>query len=324
MKGKNKQLVGLFGLGLVLATTAVAYSLPAPEAAAQDVNISVTVTAEAGSARIISPEHGSTLTSRTVPVSVSYNKIQSVTTTVTCKDKDGEQAYTDTKTHNGLTTVSGVVSDVFTLPENYTELSCTAAMTSRGLDGLPYDETISFFFRSMNLPNAGTEDKPNKPSTDPNVPSEGFDDKNNPEVEVEVDDDVQTVTVQVYDMDDNPIFVDKDGKETPIVVDKDAFKDGKVTIKLPMSEYNAKPGKYVAYFIARNSKGEVISVNEYWFEYWPVESGDPSGPSVETPGTGSIFKDMNLSRADYLVTGLVAFSAVAIFATYLVFRRSRR
>lgn len=314
MKGKKKQLLGFFGLALVIAMTAVAYSLPAPGAAAQDLNISVTVTAEAGSARIISPANGAVLTGHSTTMSVSYNKIRSMSTSMTCKNASGEEVFKETRNAT-LTGQTGVVNETYTLPEDAGDVSCVASMSSQGLNGEPYDDSVSFSFRAMSLPDPGTPDDPNKPSEDPDKPSEDFDDDNNPIVDITVSDDVEQVSVQVFDVDKNPVFVDENGNAKPLLTTKDAFKDGKLTITLPMSDYKAKPGKYVAYFTATNSKGEVVSVNEYWFEYVP---------KVETPGTGSIFKDMNLSRADYLVTGLVAFGAVAGFAVYLVFRKSRR
>ena len=319
MKGKKKQLLGFVGLALVFAMTAIAYSLPAPGAAAQDLNISVTVTAEEGSAKIIAPTDGAVLTGRTTTVSVSYNKIRSMTTTMTCKNASGEQVFEETRNAN-LTEPTGVANEQFTIAEGLGDVTCSAKTEARGLDGELYPDGVSFTFRAMNIPGGGTEDNPVKPPVNPDEPCEGptcvnVDENNDPIVDVIVSDDVEQVSVQVYDADKNPVFVDKDGKETPLLTTKDAFKDGKLTITLPMSDYSAKPGKYVAYFTATNSKGEVVSVNEYWFEYMP---------KVETPGTGSIFKDLNLSRADYLVTGLVAFGAVAGFAVYLVFRKSRR
>lgn len=319
MKGKNKQLLGFVGLASVFALTAVAYTLPAPEAAAQDLNISVTVTAEEGSARIVSPTPGAVLTDRNATVSVSYNKMSTLSTSLKCTDKEGAEVFNEAKDVT-LTQTTGVENVAFALPESVTAggASCVANMEAKGLDGLTYPDSVSFAFRAMNVPNPGTEEKPNKPGDEDCKEGETcgkVDDENNPVVDVNVSDEVQKVSVQVYDTENNPIFVDKDGKETPLLTTKDAFKDGKVTITLPMADYNAKPGKYVAYFTATNSKNEVISVNEYWFEYMP---------KVETPGTGSILKDLNLSRADYLVAGLAAFGAVAGFAMYLVFRKSRR
>lgn len=296
MKGKKKQLLGFFGLALVFAMTAIAYSLPAPGAAAQDLNISVTVTAEAGSARIISPANGAVLTGRSTTVSVSYNKIRSMTTSLTCKNTGGEQVFQETRNAT-LTESTGVVNEAFTVAKDLGDVNCVAAMSSQGLDGEPYNDSVSFQFRPMS------------------VVGSGKDEVNNPIVDVVVGDDVELVSIQAFDADGNPVFVDKDGKETPVLTKKEAFKDGKLSITLPMADYKAKPGKYVAYFTATNSKNEVISINEYSFEYVPI---------VETPGTGSIFKDLNLSRSDYLVTGLVAFGAVAGFAVYLVFRKSRR
>ena len=321
MKGKKKQLLGFVGLALVFAMTAIAYTLPAPEAVAQDLNISVTVTddgAEA-SARIISPAPGAVLTNRSTTLSISYRKVRSMSTTVKCTDEDGAEVYNKTE-DVALEAASGVVNKAIEVPETSNDVSCVAEMSAAGLENEPLNDSVNFTFRAMNLPNPGTEEKPVKPVQPGDECEDGetcgkVDEENNPVVDVNVSDNVYQVSVQVYDTDENPIFVDKDGNPTPILTTKDAFKDGKLSITLPMSDYNAKPGKYVAYFTATNSKGEVISVNEYWFEYMP---------KVETPGTGSIFKDLNLSRVDYLLTGLVAFGAVAGFAVYLVFRKSRR
>lgn len=321
MKGKQKQLLGFFGLSLVTAMTAVAYSLPAPGAAAQDLNVSVTVTAENGSARVISPENNAVLTGRTTDVAISYNKVRSVATVVTCVDTESkEQVFNETRNAT-LTEVTGVHKESYTVPESLGNVTCSAKITATGLDGETYYDGVSFSFRAMNIPNPGTPDDPIKPPVQPGEePCEGpncgkFDDNNNPIVDVVVSDDVETVYVQVYDGDNNPVFVDKNGKAVPIETTRDAFKDGKFALTLPMSSYNAKAGKYVAVLTAYNGKGEVVSTNNYWFEYMP---------KVETPGTGSILADLNLSRADYLLTGLVAFGLVAGFATYLIFRKSRR
>ena len=321
MKGKKKQLLGFVGLALVFAMTAVAYSLPAPGASAQDLNISVTVTddGEEGSARITSPAPGATLTGRSTTLSVTYRKVRSMSTTVKCTDAEGAEVYNKTEEVT-LESASGIVNKAIEVPETTSDVSCVAEMSATGLSNEPYNDSVSFTFRAMSLPNPGTEEKPVKPVQPGDDCEEGevcgvVDEKNDPVVDVNVSDDVETVTVQVFDTEGNPVFVDKDGNETPILTTKDAFRDGKLTITLPMSEYNAKPGKYVAIFTAKNSEDKVISVNEYWFEYMP---------KVDAPGTGSIFKDLNLSRMDYLLTGLVAFGAVAGFAVYLVFRKSRR
>lgn len=321
MKGKKKQLLGFVGLALVFAMTAIAYSLPAPGAAAQDLNISVTVTddGEEGAATFISPAPNAILTGRSTTLSVRYRKIRTMSTTVKCTDAAGAEVYNKTE-DVALEAASGVVNKTVEVPETTSDVSCVAEMRATGLSNEPYNDSVNFTFRAMNLPNHGSEDDPVKPPVNPDEPCEGptcgkVDEKNDPIVDVIVSDDVEKVSVQVYDADKNPVFVDKDGKETPLLTTKDAFKDGKLSITLPMSEYNAKPGKYVAYFTATNSEDKVVSINEYWFEYMP---------KVEAPGTGSIFKDLNLSRTDYLLSGLVAFGAVAGFALYLVFRKSRR
>ncbi len=58
----------------------------------------------------------------------------------------------------------------------------------------------------------------------------------------------------------------------------------------------------------------------------PDNPDNPDKPEVpETPGTGiNLFRDLNISQADYLLTGLVAFGVVTAFAVFLIIRRSKR
>lgn len=58
----------------------------------------------------------------------------------------------------------------------------------------------------------------------------------------------------------------------------------------------------------------------------PDEPGNPDNPDEpEAPDTGlNLFKDLNISRADYIITGLVAFGLVTGFAIFLIVRRNKR
>lgn len=58
----------------------------------------------------------------------------------------------------------------------------------------------------------------------------------------------------------------------------------------------------------------------------PNKPGGPDDPNnPEAPDTGlNLFKDLNISRADYIVTGLVAFGLVTGFAIFLIVRRNKR
>ncbi len=67
----------------------------------------------------------------------------------------------------------------------------------------------------------------------------------------------------------------------------------------------------------------------------PDNPDDPNNPGGDKPGdsdkpttppdTGlNLFSDLNISSADYIVTGLVAFGLVTAFAVFLIIRRSRR
>jgi hypothetical protein len=54
-----------------------------------------------------------------------------------------------------------------------------------------------------------------------------------------------------------------------------------------------------------------------YIEYSPI--------TPDTPNTGMLsIGDLNISRIDYLVTGLIAFGVAAGFALALIYRKSRR
>ncbi len=58
----------------------------------------------------------------------------------------------------------------------------------------------------------------------------------------------------------------------------------------------------------------------------PSNPDKPDGPDEpEAPDTGlNLFRDLNISRADYIITGLVAFGLVTGFAIFLIVRRNKR
>ena len=57
----------------------------------------------------------------------------------------------------------------------------------------------------------------------------------------------------------------------------------------------------------------------------PDDPNNPEDPSKPLPpDTGSLFRDLNISRADYILTGVVAFGLITGFAVFLMIRRSKR
>lgn len=305
MQKTKKQLLGLAGLAAVGIMTAVAYAMPA--AAAEDVppeddgNIQLTVEIRNGvnTARIISPEDGSITAQEIVPVTYRYEEAEKVEVLVEYKDANG---YTVSKlvdsyvptTNSGERTFSLDLTRFDSLDNNY-------KLIIRAIDGrgAVNEDTATFGYRAV--------------TSQPEKPAENGD----PQVEISVNEKVETVVVQVYDEDNNPLFVDEDGKETPIILSReDIGADGKVSIPLPFEKYGAAPGEYTAVIVAYDQDREVLSMDTYTIKYSPI--------TPDTPNSGFTIGDLNISRVDYLVTGLIVFGTVAGFAVYLVCRKSRR
>ena len=80
----------------------------------------------------------------------------------------------------------------------------------------------------------------------------------------------------------------------------------------------------------------LISIDDATVKYVPKSDPGPGpgpnpgpnpnpNPDPEVPDTGSnLFKDLNISNADYIVTGLLAFGFVTAFAIFLIVRRNKR
>lgn len=107
----------------------------------------------------------------------------------------------------------------------------------------------------------------------------------------------------------------------PVLVNRDDIDPatGLITKVLPFAENEAANGKYTTVVVAYNAKGNIISMVNLDTEYTFINPDLP-----ETPNTGFTIGDLNISKVDYLITGLIVFGVVAGFALYLVYRKSRR
>lgn len=321
MKRKTKRLLGVFGLAAVVAMTAVACALPTPEAYAEDtsansdVTIKVTVVGVGYSAALVKPANDEVVKSNIVPVEYSFQRMKVVYTNLSCTS--ASRAATEQ------------VVDTYEIPEGteagtrafnmdlnawgvQADATCKVFLTGKSVDDkdLPQDPGVQFAYRAIKVDMGDKEEENNgKPTTD---------EKGDPEVTIGVSEDVYSLLLQVYDASGNPVFVKGDVEE-PILVARDKFDltNGSYKTNLPMSKYGAKSGWYELVAIAYGQDGkEVISMNTYRFYY------DANTPNV--PGTGTVMENLNISRSDYVATGLIAFGAVAVFGVYLVARRSRR
>jgi len=334
MKRKTKRLLGVFGLAMVIAMTAIACALPTPEAYAEDVvtadkdvTIKVTVVGPGSNMALVKPVPDEVVKSNIVPVEYTFQRMKSILTNLSCTNANGDKIEKIVDTYEpgaeaapgtGSTDVSetDATSGTRSFDVNLsnwgvqTNATCKIYLTGKSVDGTDIrNEGAAFTYRAIQVDMGDKDDEEGKPITD---------EKGDPEVTIGVSDEVYSLLLQVYDASGNPIFV-KDGVEEPILVSRDMFnlENNTYKLNLPMSKYGAKSGWYEFVAIAYGQDGkEVVSMNVYRFYY------DAVTPNV--PGTGTVMENLNISRADYVATGLIAFGAVAAFGVYLVARKSRR
>lgn len=311
MQKTKKQLLGFAGLVAVGVMTAVAYAMPAaavdtPPSADNNVNLNVTVRSGVNRALIMSPQDKSVTVNPVVPITYQYEETTKVEMFIEYKDENGRivKKLVDEFVPNadqvfGSRTVNINVTDYADRENDYKVI--LVATDERGATS---EDTITFSYRAVA---AEFESKP---------ASNG-----DPIIDIEVNDEVEQVLVHIYDKAGNPLFVDKDGNEVPVVLSRDDIDPatGKITKTLPFGDYKAEDGKYTAVVVARSADGNTISMIRLDTDYTYVNPNVP-----DTPDTGFTISDLNITRVDYLVTGLIVFGMVAGFALYLVRRKSRR
>lgn len=319
--------MGLIGLAIVAAITAIAFALPNPEASATDGgedSVTITVTVEEqqvermARAEIVSPVSGSTLVNRELTVQFKYWNTTSANVTLTLEKKDGTTETVSLPVSgedcringNGICTIT---YDMSRYP--FTDTTPNAVMNFR-VDVTPkyngqagVGDNVEFFYRAATVKYEGIVDSATK----------------DPYVSIDLNDAVDHIKVQAYrvDGDGKPVFA-KDGVEMPLELTREQLEAYGGQLRLPFTEYGAEAGYYVVVVMAYNADGDLIAIATDTVPYKvDGQPGDGSNtPGV--PGTGSIWRDLNISRADYLTVGLLAFGMVTGFAIYLIVRRSKR
>lgn len=331
MRKTKKQLLGLVCLAAVALMTAFAISLPAPDAAAADeepaqadgdVEINVTILSAKSSVHIEEPSNGSTTTKNKVPVKISYSEAVKISlfysyTGIDGKPYSGKTEYTPTNSEYGIYSTE---LDLATYANND---GVTLKAIVQGPNGTMIEDTVKFGYRAVST-EIGT--------TDPET--------GNPSVDIDVDETVEELQVCVYDKNGKPVFASKEDPENgcasiklgdidpatgeievtmpdgSVLKGKYDPETGEISIDIPMDESGAGEGDYTVVIVGTDKDGNIVSMNQNTFTY------QPTTPNL--PNTGSIFGDLNISRADYLVTGLIAFGLAAGFAMVLIFRRNHR
>lgn len=329
MQKRKKRLLGLVGLVLVGVITAIAFAIPSPDASAVDtgsVSISVTVkdnddedpnnpggSTHAPKVNIVtidgvSTNNGNTIVTvkRQVKVEVSYSRADNVD--IELKDSQGNVvgrgrcgSY-DSTTNTCSATITLDNKYLAKDPQNGDVLTVVATAV-RNSTGQSATDSAEFIYRAAYLYNKGEHQEKT----------------GNPIIYAVLNSEVKYATIQIYNSDGKVVF------EQPFTLsyaDVDPI-TGEYKLTLPFKENNLPAGKYTAVLMAYStevpSEDSLISVSVLTDIIYNPEGGPL------TPDTGSnVFRNLNISRADYLLTGLLAFGAVIIFAIILIVRRNKR
>ena len=309
MKKTQKNLLGLFGLFLVIVTTVFAAYLPNPAAsAASSVTDTVTV-------RVISPvgditingiESGSIFVDSEHDVNVDYASVNHLTIVLKHVDKDGiehEYILAD-ETYDSS---SGDYPINLNL-HNYGFGEYTITARGEGIDSSDYDEDIITF---TYIPVTGvveSDEETGKAYLNLNYePDSGS---------AEDEGKVASLEINIYDHDGNLLT-----PLSPISVDAP---DDKVL--LPLEDYALSSGDYVVEIKAFGRDGELL-YREYVTDF-DYDNGTviPDSGEVEpaVPDTGGLLEGLNISKSDYLITGLLVFSVVGIGGTIAILKKDKK
>lgn len=89
------------------------------------------------------------------------------------------------------------------------------------------------------------------------------------------------------------------------------------TVQLPFGDYGLESGTYTIAVSAYNSMGEEL--------YKPYEiQVYYEAPSIPVPDTGGFMGNLNISKTDYLVTGLIIFGLVGIGGFAFIAKRGKK
>lgn len=297
MKKTKKRVLGLLGLVLVAVTTIFAAFLPGPEASAEATSsitdeIVVRVVGSQPDILNIKPENGSIFVQPKQNLSFDYENVEYLKITIYYTDKDGvtheiEFLKKDRDDPESFVDyIAGKYSqplDLFDENFGFGYGEYRVHIEGIGFNNVTDYEDITFSF----YPVYGTVEDTDDDLTYLHLHY----DTTNP--------DIKTIGIKIYDEDGNLV-----NSISPITVDSP-----NTEVELPFSENDLATGNYRIEITAYGIGGVALYkpyITYYYYEVLPA------------PNTGGIFKNLNISRVDYLVTGLLIFLSAAVLGIIFV------
>lgn len=294
MKKTKKRFLGLLGLALVIITTIFAAFLPNPEASAEGGMTSVTDTI---SVRVvgnvpdilnIKPVSGSVFIYPGQDLSFDYENVEYLTVTIYYTDKDGVEHVIPLLEKDDPESFVDYIPGTYSAPldllaEDYGYGEYRVEIVGIGSDDVKDFETVEFALYPVI--GEANEAENGKVYLDLQYDTEN--------------ENINTIGINIYDENGNLV-----NALSPITINSPDMQ-----VELPFAENNLSTGNYRIEITAYNAEGEALYkpyITYYYYEMIPV------------PNTGTLFNNLNISRTDYLVTGLIIFFVAAILGIVFV------
>lgn len=287
MKKTHKRMLGFFGLSLVAMMTVVAATMPTPGVLALEspsVTDTITVIVVGSSPRgtIASPENGAVVTNPTQSLTVNYEKVKEIFVYMKYIDENEQTTGDHILYHqDNLELQPGTIEQPLVL----------------GAGGNGYGQYI--------------------------ISVVGIDEDDN---EVPLD----QVSIRFLPIKANAVQNEEDGLVDLRITDYeddvesiDVYLDGVKIATIPKANLDKvtkldfgdrESGTYTLDLRARYADGSVVRVPEGV----EVEFDSMFVPHTDVPDTGRFFQNLNISKEDYLVTGLIMFFVLGIVAFGIV------
>lgn len=298
MKRKQKKILGLFGLLAVVGMTIIAASLPSPQAlAAQSMTESIVVTVKppANQADVNftppTPRSGTSFVKPNQTIAFNYYYVDDVLVTMEKEMPSGTPQVYNLFSDNsaGMQPGNGSVNINFGEAQ-YGYGKYTAKITGQGTSGTPDTDVVNFGFYPVI---AWVEENE---TTGEVVALIEYDENNV---------DIDHFVLDVYDENGNRV-----DRVSPGKVSRDTTRVVLWTAedRMPAGMYTIRIGAY------DDADGLIYETYETVFLY----------ESIFVPNTGGLFAGLNISRADYLATGLIVFFLVGLSGIIFTLKKSSK
>ena len=248
--------------------------------------------------QIVEPTNGTITSDAEQNITIDHEDVTKLTITIKRTDKDGVEhtkiVEVDTALEPDTTSLPYNLNDQTDPDLGYGIYTVTVVGTNAG--EVVSEQSISFEFLPVIV------DTTRDPETGDADVTLDYDEDNN---------DIDHFVIIIKDSDGNPI----DGIPPIIVTPPDT----KVTI--PFSEYGLPEGKYIIETTAYDADGNALyTPYNAAFKYSLEPEPEPEHEDIPVPNTGGFLKNLNISRTDYLITGLIIFFTFGIGSIVFVMK----